>query len=120
MYEDWTYSWYVTDVNGWEDEDQIRLTVNPEHIHWDDYGMHSRTFPTANMYTPWFTALSSDDTDYVTLTDPNIIELYVPYTTLQTFGPGIVNVGLQYIRTDTDRRRTVWYGRLPLLDTGGV
>lgn len=120
---DWyfPYQLIVPAMDGWDaDRDLIVLGMSPDYSAWDDYGMRSR----ANLsprpdfwYAPCYQATSDDESGVVTLVDPNLISIIVPWTAMRRLGPGGCAVGVQYRTKDgTDRRTTLLTGRLPIVD----
>jgi hypothetical protein len=117
---DWVfpYKLLVPGINGWNKSlDLIVLGMSPDYASWDDYGQRSRIFPAAPSYdtAPFFQASSDDGSDVITLVDPNLISIVVPYNTIRQLGPGGVDVGVQYRQKDTGARATLLIGRLPLV-----
>jgi hypothetical protein len=120
---DWLFPYriIVPNVGGWDsDADQVVLGMTPDFVAWDDYGMHSRTFPPrsggADEYAPWFQANSDDGSGVVVLVDPNLVDIVVPAHRIRTMGPGGVAVGVQYRNKLSGARSTLVTGRLPLSD----
>jgi hypothetical protein len=118
---DWhmPYKLLVPTVAGWDlDKDEVVIGMSPDYACWDDYGFRSRSMPpygNANSSYPTFWQASSDDgTGIVTLADPNLIDILVPYTAMRQMGPGGVNVEIQYRGKDNGSRATLLLGRLPL------
>lgn len=119
---DWRFPYrlLIPQMTHWDDtQDEVVLALSPDYIAWDDYGFRSRSFPPASKdsYTPWYQASSNDASGVVTLVDPNGIDIVVPWNTIRTLGPGMVNVGVQYRNTLTGSRSSLISGRLPLIDT---
>jgi hypothetical protein len=117
---DWVFPYrlLVPGINGWDKTvDLVVLGMSPDYVSWDDYGLRSRTFPTAPGYdtAPFFQATSDDGTGVVTLLDPNLISITVPYNTIRQLGPGGVDVGVQYRDKVAGSRATLLIGRLPLV-----
>lgn len=120
---DWHFPYriIVPTVADWDPTaDQVTIGMTPDFVSWDDYGMHSRSFPPAsgdlNSATPWFQASSDDGSGVVVLVDPNLIDIIVPWNRMRTMGPGSVAVGIQYRNKLTSARATLLTGRLPLAD----
>lgn len=115
---DWhfPYRLIMPSIGGWDTEaDQVVLGMSPDDVSWDDYGMHSRTFPPGdNSSAPWFQANSDDGSGVVTLIDPNVIDIVVPASRIRSMGPGDVSVGIQYRNKLNGARTTLLTGRLPL------
>jgi hypothetical protein len=119
---DWAFPYrlLVPGMVGWDEtQDEVTLGMNPDAVSWDDYGHHTRSSPPGTVWTsaPWFQASSRDGTGVVTLVDPNGSEIRVPWSTIRSLGPGMVNVGVQYRNMLTDARSSLIAGRLPLVDT---
>jgi len=119
--EDWLFTYQLLPAAGatWDDNTYVVLGMSPDYQVWDDYGTRSRAFPpssAADSGTPWFQASSRDGTGIVVLTNPNIIDIAVPWNQIRQMGPGSVRVGLS-LRTDIPPRRTlVLVGQLPVMD----
>jgi hypothetical protein len=120
-FSDWhfPYMLIMPSVDGWDPlVDEVVLAMNPDAVTWDDYGIRSRTFPPASSdsVAPWFQASSRDNSGVITLVDPNLIDILVPWNTLRMMGPGMINVGVSY-RNTNGARTSLLSGRLPLIDT---
>jgi hypothetical protein len=121
-FSDWRYSYMLVlrDGGEWDPAyDEVVIGMSPESILWDDYGIRSRSFPPAGPDTspqPWFQASSRNDDGVVTLINPSMIDIIVPWNRLRTMGPGMINVGLSY-RNTNGTRISLLSGRLPLVDT---
>ena len=117
---DWRlpYQLIVPQVNGWTEDDEVVLGMSPDYLEWDDYGLRSRTFPPSpsDYSAPWFQTSSRNDDGVITLVDPNLIDILVPWNRMRTMGPGTVNVGISY-RNTAGRRTNLLSGRLPLMHT---
>jgi hypothetical protein len=115
---DWHLPYRLINKGGWiPDVDEIVLGMSPDNVAWDDYGHHVKAYPPGNDFwsAPWFQASSRDGSGIVTLMDPDMIDIRVPWHRMRGMGVGGVNVGLQYRNLDTDSRTTLLIGRLPLL-----
>jgi hypothetical protein len=120
--EDWVFSYQLLNQKtAWSDEDEVVLAMSPDFVSWDDYGRRSRTFPpsSSDNVAPWFQASSRDDTGVVTLIDPNIVSIVVPWNQMRMMGPGGINVGLTLRREDPTSRTSLLVGRLPVYDGVG-
>jgi hypothetical protein len=120
--EDWVYVYQLLNQQvAWDPNDEVVLTMNPDYVSWDDYGRRSRTFPPATVYdtAPWFQASSRDGSGVVSLVDPNIINIVVPWNQMRMMGPGGVNVGLSMRRDLPTSRTSLMVGRLPVYDGVG-
>lgn len=120
---DWKFPYrlIVPEMNGWDEtRDEVVLGISPDDIRWDDYGRRSRTFPPTDTWnaSPYYQASSLDASGVVTLVDPNSIDILVPWNTIRSLGPGVVNVGVQYRNVLTGSRTSLIAGRLPLVYTG--
>lgn len=117
---DWRfpYKLLVPGITKWDPAiDQVVLGMSPDFVQWDDYGLRTREFPAAPGYdtAPFFQASSDDGSNVVTLVDPNLIDIVVPFNVIRQMGPGSVNVGVQYRQKDIASRATLIIGRLPLV-----
>ena len=121
--EDWTYSLQlIGQVGVWDRvNEEVYLAMSPDYVSWDDYGRRSRTFPPAdeNNSAPWFSASSRDSTGVVSLIDPNIISIVVPWNRMRMMGPGGCNVALTLRRLAPTSRISLMVGRLPVYDGVG-
>jgi len=99
----WQYRLLQPDHETWDADEEIVLGMSPDFTAWDDYGYRSRSFPPVRNSTydtaPFFQASSADGTGTVILTDPNLIEIRVPYGMMRQMGPGTVHVSLSWRRT---------------------
>jgi hypothetical protein len=118
--EDWRFTYQLLPAQGavWDANTYVVLGMSPDYMVWDDYGLRSRAFPPAstNSDTPWFQASSRDGTGIVVLTDPNIIDILVPWNQMRQMGPGSVRVSLSLRTDDPPRRTLVLTGNLPIMD----
>ena len=117
---DWRmpYKLLVPEIAGWDpDKDVVVIALSPDYVAWDDYGFRQRSMPpygNTNEYPPFWQASSDNSSGVVTLVDPNLISIIVPYGTMRQMGPGGVNVEIQYRGKDNNSRSTLLLGRLPL------
>jgi hypothetical protein len=118
MWSDWSWAWTIFDHEGFPDEERVTLTITPDFVTWDDYGLHQKVFN--ETITPWAQYHSDDGTGYVTVTDPGSIDVWLPASVVRPMGPGVVNVGLSLTNSILGTRQTLVWGRLPLVDTGGA
>lgn len=98
--------------------DLVVLGMRPDYAAWDDYGYRSRSayIPVPDFWDAPFFQTNSDAGDgVITLTDPNLIDIVVPWNIMRTLGPGGCGVAVQYRTKDTDRRVTLALGRLPII-----
>lgn len=116
-FSDWRYVFAATDINGWTANDYVVVGITPEAATWDDYGMFQSTFTPFATVKPFMTWSSDDGSNYVTLTDPNTIDIQIPGTQMQRLGVGTVNVGISLRRKDTGSQQTLVSARLPLVYT---
>lgn len=122
---DWQFPYrlIVPAMDGWDDaRDQVVIGMSPDYAAWDDYGFRQRSnfAPVPDFWNaPFFQATSDDSSGVVTLIDPNLISIIVPWNTMRTLGPGGCLVGVQYRDKTTTRRTPLLTGRLPIVD-GGV
>ena len=120
-FSDWRYSYMLIlrDGGQWDPAyDEVVIAMNPDAIFWDDYGIRSRTFPPASSgdVAPYFQASSRNNDGIVTLINPSMIDIIVPWNRLRMMGAGVINVGLSY-RNTNGTRISLLSGRLPLVDT---
>lgn len=118
---DWQmpYRLIVPAMTEWDDtRDLVVIAMTPDYAAWDDYGYRARSafIPRPDFWLAPFYQTNSDASDgVVTLTDPNLINIVVPWNVMRTLGPGGCAVAVQYRTKDTDRRTTLLLGRLPIL-----
>lgn len=120
--EDWSFLYQLLGQTvAWSAEDEVVLSMSPDYVAWDDYGRRSRTFPPASDsdVAPWFQASSRDGSGVVSLIDPNIVSIIVPWNRMRMMGPGGVNVGLSLRRELPTSRTSLLVGRLPVYDGVG-
>src|SRR6478752_6904148 len=101
--QDWVWQYRLLQEGHeiWNDDEEIVLGMSPDYAAWDDYGVRSRSFPlVSHAYdsAPFFQASSVDGTGVVLLTDPNLIEIRVPYNVMRQMGPGTCHVSLSWRR----------------------
>jgi hypothetical protein len=118
---DWRFPYQIIAPGmDWDEEvDEVVLGMTPDYASWDDYGFRQRSFPMAtadNWAAPFYQASSDDSSGVVTLIDPNLIDIAVPYTVMRQLGPGGCNVGVSYRNKLTGQRSTLISGRLPIYD----
>lgn len=119
---DWMFPYRLIapQLGGWDpDRDQVVLGMSPDYAAWDDYGFRQRGFPGPApdlWHAPFFQAASDDGRGIVTLVEPNLIDIVVPWNVMRSLGPGACSVGVQYRRLDGTARRTLLVGRLPIVD----
>lgn len=119
---DWQfpYKLIVPSMDGWDaDRDLVVLGMNPDFTAWGDYGYRSRSAGSPRpdfWYAPFYQTDSDADDGVVTLVDPNIISIIVPWSVMRRLGPGGCAVGVSYRTKDTDRRTPLLVGRLPIID----
>jgi hypothetical protein len=97
----WQYRLLQTGHAKWEPEEAIVLSMSPDFVQWNDYGWRQRSFPptgTIDNVNPFFQASSDDNSGVVRLTDPNLIDVIVPWNRMREMGPGTVHVSLAYWR----------------------
>lgn len=98
----WQYRLLQNGHEHWDSDEEIVLGMSPDYAAWDDYGIRSRSFPptrnAAYDTAPLFQASSADGTGVVILTDPNLIEIRVPYNVMRQMGPGSAHVSLSWRR----------------------
>jgi len=103
----------------WDTErDQVALGMTPDGARpCDDYQFRRRYYgPVPDFWDAPYYFTTSDAADgVVTLVNPNVINIIVPYHVMKRLGPGGVTVGVQYRTKDgTDRRTQLLTGRLPV------
>lgn len=119
---DWQFPYrlIVPQMTAWDAErDLVVLGMSPDYAAWDDYGFRQRSNPAPRpdfWSAPFYMATSDDDSGAVTLVDPNLISIIVPWGNMRSLGPGGCAVGVQYRDKITDRRTTLLVGRLPIID----
>jgi len=97
----WQYRLLQAGHAAWDDDEEIVLGMSPDYAAWDDYGRRSRNFPAvSDVYdaAPFFQASSRDHSGVVVVTDPNIIDVVVPYSIMRQMGPGSCHVTLSWRR----------------------
>jgi hypothetical protein len=100
---DWTWQYRLLQQGhaAWDADEEIVLGMSPDYAAWDDYGHRSRSFPlVSNVYdaAPLFQFSSRDGNGVVVVTDPNLIDIRVPYGTMRQIGPGSCHVTLSWRR----------------------
>ncbi|MET0653651.1 MAG: hypothetical protein ABWY63_14165 [Hyphomicrobiaceae bacterium] len=101
--QDWTFQYRLLQQGhaAWEDDEEIVLGMSPDYAAWDDYGHRSRSFPPVSAVydsAPFFQASSKDGTGIVVVTDPNLIDVRVPWHMMRQMGPGTVHVSMSWRR----------------------
>jgi hypothetical protein len=97
----WTYRLLQQGHAAWEEDEEIVLGMSPDYAAWDDYGRRSRSFPPVSAVydsAPFYQASSKDGSGVVVLTDPNLIDVRVPWNMMRQMGPGSVHVSLSWRR----------------------
>jgi hypothetical protein len=101
--QDWRWQYRLLQASHakWEPEEAITLSMSPDFVQWDDYGRRTNSFPPpgpGDVTAPFFQATSGDGSGVVVLTDPNLIDVWVPWGYMRQMGPGTVRVSLAYLR----------------------
>lgn len=101
--QDWIWQYRLLQQGhaAWDVDEEIVLGMSPDYAAWDDYGHRSRTFPpVSKVYNsaPFFQASSRDGTGVIVLTDPNLIDVRVPWSMMRQMGPGTVHVAVSWRR----------------------
>jgi len=101
--QDWVWQYRLLQQGHaeWSDDEEIVLGMSPDYAAWDDYGFRHRSFPPVSAVydtAPYFQASSKDGTGVVVLTDPNIIDVRVPWNRMRQMGPGTVHVAVSWRR----------------------
>lgn len=119
---DWQFPYrlIMPQLTAWDAaRDLVVLGMTPDYSARDDYGFRSRAalVPRADLWNaPAYQTNSDADDGVVTLIDPNLISIIVPWNIMRTLGPGGCAVGVSYRTKDTDRRTPLLVGRLPIID----
>lgn len=119
---DWQfpYQLIVPSLTAWDTaRDLVVLGMSPDYAAWDDYGFRSRSSlsPRPDFWdVPFYQTNSDANGGVVTLIDPNLISIVVPWNVMRRLGPGGCAVGVSYRTKDTDRRVPLLIGRLPIID----
>jgi hypothetical protein len=100
---DWSFQYRLLQAGhaAWDPAEEIVLGMSPDYVAWNDYGVRQRSFPAVSSAydtAPWFQASSRDGSGVVVLTDPDLIDVQVPWNQMRMMGPGSVHVSLSYRR----------------------
>jgi predicted RNA binding protein YcfA (HicA-like mRNA interferase family) len=100
----------------WSDDVLVELHMTPDGDHsWDDYGLRQDT-PYPRRRAGWhsFEANTQDGSSVVLVGADGFARVTVPAHVLRSLGPGMVSIGMHFVRQSTGQRVTLLSGRLPI------